>query len=170
MTRRDVHDVLGVRKTRFFALLTDYRRDAPTFSIAYERTTHGHLSQATEEALQRESLREKTLVEDVRLPISGYNYSAVRDRLAKDGITVSLPTIIDRAKQLDCYKPPRKTKAHDREVITATIGDLIQHDASLHQWSPCVEQKWALITSLDDYSRKMLFADFVSAETTWAHI
>jgi hypothetical protein len=27
-----------------------------------------------------------------------------------------------------------------------------------------------LITSLDDYSRKLLYADFVPSETTWAHI
>ena len=170
MTRREVQDLLAVGKTRFFALLTDYRQNAQTFSIAYERTTHGHLSQVTEEAMQRELLREKALVEDKRLPISSYNYSAVRDRLAAHGITVSLPTVIDRAKQLECYKPVRKTKAHDREVITATIGDLIQHDASLHLWSPFASEKWTLITSLDDYSRKLLFADFVPAETTWAHI
>ena len=170
MTRREVQDLLDIGKTRFFALLTDYRQNAQTFSIAYARTTHGHLSQVTEEAMQRELLREKALVDDKRLPISSYNYSAVRDRLAATGITVSLPTVIDRAKQLDCYKPVRKTKAHDREVITATIGDLIQHDASVHLWSPFASEKWTLITSLDDYSRKLLFADFVSAETTWAHI
>ena len=85
-------------------------------------------------------------------------------------MTVSLPTVIDRAKRLGCYKPPRKTKAHDREVITATSGDLIQHDASLHLWSPFASEKWTLITSLDDYSRKILYADFVPSETTWAHI
>ena len=27
-----------------------------------------------------------------------------------------------------------------------------------------------MITSIDDFSRKLLFADFVLAETTWAHI
>jgi hypothetical protein len=81
-----------------------------------------------------------------------------------------LPTVIDRAKRLGCYKPPRKTKAHDRDVITATTGDLIQHDASHHQWSPYATETWTLITSIDDYSRKLLYADFVLSETTWAHI
>jgi hypothetical protein len=32
------------------------------------------------------------------------------------------------------------------------------------------KKKWTLITSIDDYSRKILFADFVPRETTWAHI
>lgn len=170
MSRREVQDLLGIGKTRFFALLAEYRQNAHAFSVAYERNTPGHLSQCVEEAVERELLREKALVEDKRLPISTYNYSAVRDRLVKDGITISLPTVIDRAKRLDCYKPPHKTKAHDREVLTATIGDLIQHDASLHLWSPFASEKWTLVTSLDDYSRKLLFADFVPAETTWVHI
>jgi len=30
--------------------------------------------------------------------------------------------------------------------------------------------RWALITSLDDFSRKILFADLFEEETTWAHI
>lgn len=30
--------------------------------------------------------------------------------------------------------------------------------------------KWHLITSLDDYSRKLLYGDFVIRETTWDHI
>ena len=170
MTRRDVQELLAIGKTRFFALLAGYRQDATAFSITYERTAQSRLPQATEEALQHELLEEKALVEDKSLPISSYNYSAVQDELAKTGIKVSLPTVIDRAKRLDCYKPPRKTKAHDRQVITATTGDLIQHDASHHRWSPYASAPWTLITSLDDYSRKLLYADFVSAETTWAHI
>jgi hypothetical protein len=86
--------------------------------------------------IERELLREKEIVEDKRLPISGYNYSALRDRLKKKGIEVSVTTIIDRAKRLGCYKPRKKRKTHDREVLTASIGALIQHDSSLHLWSP----------------------------------
>jgi hypothetical protein len=83
---------------------------------------------------------------------------------------VSLSTIIDRAKDLDCYRPCPRKKVHDREVITASIGALIQHDASHHRWSPYAQEKWVLITSLDDFSRKILYADFVEQETSWAHI
>jgi len=104
------------------------------------------------------------------LPISDYNYSALRDRLAKKDIHVSVTTIINRAKRVGCYRPRKKRKVHDREVLTASIGALIQHDASTHLWAPLAGQKWALITSIDDFSRKLLFADFFPKETTWAHI
>ncbi len=57
----------------------------------------------------------------------------------------------------------------DRQVVTAAIGALVQHDASIHRWSPFASEKWTLITSIDDYSRKLLFADFFLQETAWAH-
>jgi len=104
------------------------------------------------------------------LPITTYNYSAIRDRLAKHDIKVALSTIIDRAKGLGCYQPHPKKKTHDREVVTTAVGALIQHDASPHKWSPYAGERWVLITSLDDFSRKILYADFLEQETTWAHI
>jgi len=78
-----------------------------------------------EAEIERALLREKELAENPRLPISGYNYSALRDRLARKAIRVSLNTIIRRAKGLGCYKPHRKRKAHDREVLTTSIGALV---------------------------------------------
>jgi hypothetical protein len=61
-------------------------------------------------------------------------------------------------------------KAHDREVITTAIGALIQHDGSHHRWSPYARERRVLITSLDDFSRKLLYADLFEQETTWTHI
>jgi len=170
ITRVEIQEVLGIGKTRFFALWGKYRRDPEAFTLSYQRTSPKRISPEAEAAIERELLREKALLEDPELPISSYNYSALRDRLKKQGITVSLSTIIDRAKKLGCHQPRRKKKAHDREVLTASVGALIQHDGSRHLWSPLAKEKWTLITSIDDYSRKILFADFFPAETTWAHI
>ena len=160
MSRVEVEEMLNIGKTRFFALLKEYQPSPATFAIAYERATPARLSASVEAAIHVGLLREKELVDDPQLPISDYNYSALRDRLKKTGVTVSATTITDRAKKLECYKPHRKGKAHDRQVVTAAIGALVQHDASLHLWSPFAEEKWTLITSIDDYSRKLLFADF----------
>ncbi|MFQ6101903.1 MAG: hypothetical protein ACE5OS_11815 [Anaerolineae bacterium] len=49
-------------------------------------------------------------------------------------------------------------------------GALVQHDSSLHLWSPFAQEKWVLITSSDDFSQMLLFADFAPKDTTWAHI
>jgi hypothetical protein len=166
----EVREVLGIAKTRFFALLKEYRRNPEALSVAYHRPTSSRLSTQFEAEIEQALLQEKELVEDPDLPISGYNYSAVRDALADKGITVSLNTIIHRARRLGCYQPRRKRKQHDREVLTASVGALIQHDASTHRWSPLSKEKWTLITSIDDFSRRLLFADLFPQETTWAHI
>ncbi|HUH98770.1 MAG TPA: hypothetical protein VLZ89_15500, partial [Anaerolineales bacterium] len=170
IARAEVQEVLQISKTRFFRLLKKYREDPTAFSISYERSSSPRLSAKTEAEVAKELLREKALVEDPELPISSYNYSAMRDRLKKKGVSVSATTITKRAKALACYLPHHKHKQHDREVITSAIGALVQHDASTHLWSPYASEKWTLITSLDDYSRKLLYADFVEQETAWAHI
>ena len=170
LARDEIQEMLGISKTRFFELLKEYRQDPEAFSLAYARRTPGRLSAAVEGKIEYELLREKAIVENKDLPVSDYNYSALRDRLEKDGIKVSVNTIIDRAKRLGCHKPRKKRKAHDREVLTASTGALVQHDSSLHLWSPFAQEKWALITSIDDFSRMLLFADFVPKDTTWAHI
>jgi hypothetical protein len=168
--RTEVEEMLQINKTRFFTLLKEYRRDPAGFSITYERKTPARLSSEVEAAMAKELLREKELVENPELPITSYNYSAIQDRLEKNGFTVSATTITKRAKELGCYLPRPKKKAHDRQVVTTAIGALVQHDASTHLWSPFAKEKWTLITSLDDYSRKLLYADFVEQETSWAHI
>jgi hypothetical protein len=170
LTRAEVQEILEIGKTRFFSLLKSYRQNPDEFSLNYQRSSPAKLSLKTDEEIRRALLAEKTIVEDPDLPISGYNYTAIRDRLKKQGIQVSVTTIIDRAKQIDCYKPRKKKKDHDQEVLTDSIGALIQHDASLHLWAPLAKEKWYLITSIDDYSRKLLFADFFEKETTWSHI
>jgi len=127
----------------------------------YQRTTPTRLPAAAEKEIESELILEKGLIEEPTLPITTYNYSAIRDRLAKRGVKVSSPTIIARAKSLGCYQPHPKKKAHDREVVTTAIGTLIQHDASHHRWSPYARERRSLITSLDDFSRKLLYADFL---------
>jgi transposase len=170
ITRAEVQETLEVGKSQFFVLLKAYRQDPAEFSVSYQRHTPGKLAVEAEQEIRQELKREKDLVEDPRLPISSYNYTALQDRLKRKGIEVSLPTIIKRAKEQEAYQPHPRKKVHDREVVTTAIGALIQHDASTHLWSPFAKEKWTLITSIDDFSRKLLYADFVTQETSWAHI
>lgn len=171
MTREEVQEELGIGKTRFFFLLKKYQKDTDSFDLTYKRYTRSKLSGKEEEAIHHGLQEEKRLIDNPQLPIYGYNYSALRDRLREQQeVVVSVPTIIKRAKSLGWYQPKRKKTLHDREVITSSIGALIQHDASLHLWSPYAREKWTLITSLDDFSRRLLYAEFVPHETTWTHI
>jgi hypothetical protein len=170
LDRSSIEDVLGIGRSRFFALLNEYRHDPDRFSITYQRRSQTRLPVSMEAEIEKELMLEKNLIDDSTLPIASYNYAAIRDRLIKRDIKVSAPTIIARAKSLGCYQPHPRKKAHDREVVTTAIGALIQHDASHHRWSPYAKERWALITSIDDFSRMLLYADLFEQETSWAHI
>jgi len=164
--RGQIEEVLGIGKTRFFALWKLFRKDPSCFSVSYHRGSPRRLTQGEEDMIQAFLLEERAMVEDPVLPISSFNYSATQDRLREHGVKVPLPTIIDRAKAIGCHRPHPKKKTHAREVIITAVGALVQHDASLHGWSPYAKSKWTLISSFDDYSRKLLFADFFEHETT----
>lgn len=166
-----VQEILGIKKRRFFMLLKQYRDNPEGFTIQYQRPTPPRLSAAIEQNLLKELSVDKQIIQDEDTPLRSYNYSYIRDRLKmKYHQKVSLPTIIDRAKKHGFYLKKPKRTLHDREVLTRYVGELIQHDASHHLWAPAAQEKWYLITSLDDYSRLLLYAVLVNKETSWTHI
>jgi hypothetical protein len=170
--RRYLQEVLGINKTRFFALVRTYRDNPSIFSIQYVRKGKTRaIAEAVETNIFKELSIEKTLIEDKDVPIRFYNYSYIKDRLEREyKQKVSLSTIIDRARKNDFYLRKPKRTIHDREVLTNYAGELIQHDSSYHLWAPSAQEKWYLITSLDDYSRYILYAQLLKKETSWAHI
>ena len=171
LTVADALTTLEVTPATFYRLLKHYRQDPEAFALTYHRESPKKVSASAEQHIQRALRDDQRLIQNRDIPVWTYNYSAIRDRLKKKhGVTVSVPTIITRAKQAGCYEAQKPQKHHDREVITTAVGALIQHDASHHLWSPFAEKKWVLITSLEDFSRDLLYADFVAAESTWAHI
>jgi hypothetical protein len=67
---------------------------------------------------------------------------------------------------LICPSAPRP-KAR-RRWERSRLGELWQHDSSIHQWWPA-EEKQTLLLTVDDHSRKLLGAVFVPTDTTWNH-
>ena len=103
LDRAVIEEILEIGRSRFFTLLKEYRHNPDTFSIAYQRETPTRgLFVSVEKQIKEELMLEKSLIDDPTLPITTYNYSAIRDRLANRRIIVALSTIIGRAKSLDC--------------------------------------------------------------------
>jgi len=171
MERKYIQEILGIKRRRFFMLVKQYKENPQHFTIHYERNTPPRISQDIEQNILKELSIEKEIIHNKEIPLKSYNYSYIRDRLRRTYYQkISLPTIIDRAKKHGFYlRKPQRT-AHDREVLTRYVGELIQHDASHHLWAPAAQEKWYLITSLDDYSRLLLYAVLVKTETSWTHI
>jgi len=164
---------LGIGRTRFYQLVAKCESDRANFNIDYGRKSPTRkISSEIEKNILAELEFEKVhIIEKRGVPTKRYNYSYIKNLLqGKYGQKVSLDTIIDRAKDNGYYlgKPPKKI--HDRQVLSHYAGELIQHDSSHHLFAPDAGIKWYLITSLDDYSRKLLYGDLWEEETSFKHI
>jgi len=170
--RSYIEEFLGIKRRRFCQLVKKYRENPDSFSIEYKRKgATRKISKDIEDSIMKELKIEKQLIADTEVPLRSYNYSYIKDRLMSNyGQKVSVPTIIDRAKRGGFYLKRPKRKAHDREVLTNYVGELIQHDSSNHKWSPYADKKWYLITSIDDCSRYLLYYKLIERETSWTHI
>lgn len=165
---------LGIGRTRLHMLATKYRESATGIVLTYQRKTptNSLKSSVKEHILKELAFEKEKIIDNPAVPTNRYNYSYIRNLVQeKYDQKVSLPTIISIAKAHDYWKAKRKKEqTHTRVVLTNFIGELIQHDASEHLFAPDAFKKWHLITSLDDYSRKLLSAKLVVRETVFIHI
>jgi len=104
--------MLRIKRSRFFELLTRYRKDPDNFSIQYKRNTSNYrIDREIEANIIQELKIEKDLIQAKEVPIRYYNYSYIKDLLEqKYGQKVSLSTIINRAKANGFYLTKSKRK------------------------------------------------------------
>jgi len=173
ITLQQVLQQLECTESRFYQILRAYRRAPEGFTIAYARHIPQHrLPEEVDQVIREELEIDRKLIGNKETPLWQYNYAAVRDEVIRRlGYKISAQTVRNRAREWGYWIPKiRKEKALPREVVTEAAGMLLQHDSSYHKWSPYTDEKWTLITTLEDYSRYLLYADFVKPETAWAHI
>ncbi len=89
--------ILRIKRSRFFELLTRYRKDPDNFSIRYKRNTSNYkINPEIEANIIQELETEKDLIKAKDIPIKYHNYSYIRDLLEqKYNQKVSLPTVIE---------------------------------------------------------------------------
>lgn len=77
---------LEISEQHFFRLLKNYKEHSATFSIQYpHREAHNRLEQKTDDAIRFELEKEKSLIQNHAMPVTQYNYAAVRDELMRAG-------------------------------------------------------------------------------------
>ena len=179
MSRQDAMEQLGIKQSQFYVWLALWRKDPEGFTVRYGRDyANRTLGRPITTAIHRELEIEKGFISNPAMPIMFYNYSAIRDAVEEQtGNKLSAQTVINYAKKWGFYvERPKNRRSHTRQVLTDYTGMLLQHDASLHQWSPYAvlpngnTEKWSLITTLDDHSRMLLYAGLFERESAWAHI
>jgi hypothetical protein len=163
--------LLGLSRSHFFRYLRVFRTNPAGFGFTYARkTANHHLSTDSDHKIAESLRREKELIENAGGKIRRINFQALSLELSRtEGFTVSPETIRQKAILWNLHEAdPRGAKIY-REVETTKIGRLFQHDTCLHQWSPCLPSFYLILT-VDDHSRRIVFAKFFWQETSMNHI
>jgi len=127
---------LGVSKSQFYRLVTDYQKNPKQFTVAYSRHTpnNGTKVKIKTNILKELKIEKEIIIDNPNVPTNHYNYSYIQ-KLIKEKYDqdISVPTVIKIARGNGYYKPKRKKQnTHTRQVLTNCIGELVQHDSSHH--------------------------------------
>jgi len=80
IAKKYIQEILGIKKTRFFALVKQLKADPENFSILYSRRVPTRkISKDIERNIVKTLEIEKDLIENKEIPIRCYNYSYIKD-------------------------------------------------------------------------------------------
>jgi hypothetical protein len=152
---------LGVGRSRLYELRTDWLRDRGAHR---PKASGGDRRGLWPERVHR-------FLEEF-LPIqSPPNYQLVADEMEdRFGFKRARSTVAAYVKRHFGHlipAPVRKPQAR-RRFRRARIGELWQHDSSIHQWWPGPKKQTLLLT-VDDCSGLAVAGSFVESDTTWNH-
>ncbi len=152
---------LGVSRSRLYQLRGDFLRGRDGFEpVASGGNRRGQWPP-----------KARAFLEDF-LPLqSPPNYQLVADELERlCGLVRARSSVEEYVKAHYAHlvpSPVRKPRAY-RRFRRAHIGELWQHDSSIHQWWPASAKQTLLLTT-DDHSGLNLAGRFVASDTTWNH-
>jgi hypothetical protein len=152
---------LGVSRARLYQLRTDYLKNKSSF---HPKASGG----------DRHDAWPAKIVEFLEgfLPIQNPpNYQLVADELERlCDFKRARATVEAHVKKHFAHlipTPPPKKRTY-RRFRRAHIGELWQHDSSIHQWWPA-PRKQTLLLTIDDCSGLYVAGRFVESDTTWNH-
>jgi len=84
IARKYIQEILGIQKTRFFALVKRFKENPENFSVSYFRSTP---TRTIPETIKTNIIKELKMQEDLirakDIPIKYYNYSCIKKYLRK---------------------------------------------------------------------------------------
>ena len=154
-------ELLGVSRAHLFRIRLAWLHDAPGFA---PRLSGGDHHQHWPPEVRR--------FLEAFLPLQRPpNFQLVADQLAdrfsfhRDRKSVAAYA---RTNFPNLVLPPLPVPKPRRRWERSRIGELWQHDSSIHPWW-AADDKQTLLLTVDDHSRKYLGATFVPTDTTWHH-
>jgi len=152
---------LGIGRSRLYELRTAWLRDRLGFEASASGGDHwgpwpGDIKKFLTEFVPLQRPPNYQLIADELS--RRFDFVRVRSTVAAY-VQAHLASLIPKAEPL---RRPR------RRWQRSHLGELWQHDSSIHAWWPSSDKPVLLLT-IDDHSRKIVAGRFVSADTTWSH-
>ncbi len=152
---------LGISRAQLYRYRTAYLRDknhyAPTGSGGNRRGLWpAEVLQFIEDFLALQKPPNYQLISDELLRLYGFGR-------ARSGIEAYV-----KAHCAHLLDAPTQKKRTYRRFRRSYIGELYQHDSSIHQWWPA-DSKQTLLMTTDDHSGLITAGRFVESDTTWNH-
>jgi len=120
--RSYIQEILGIKKTRFFALVKKYKNDAESFSIEYKRKgTTRKISKEIEENIMKELQIEKRLIADPEVPNLLF-YTIIKGRsgkMSEGNVERFIQQYTDKARE-SCPDIPLRVHPHMLRRTRAT--------------------------------------------------
>lgn len=162
---------LSLSRSNFFRYLKMFRQNPTAFKISYVRkAVNNKLSAQANEKIATILRDEKELIRNPDVRIGKYNFAALSEELQREnGIEASAETIRKKAIAWKLHHPKERFAKIYRELETTKIGRLFQHDTCIHQWSPYCKSFYLILT-VDDHSRRIVYAKFFAEETSMNHL
>jgi len=152
---------LGIGRSRLYELRTAWLRDRSGFKASASGGDHwgpwpGDVTKFLTEFVPLQRPPNYQLIADELS--RRFDFVRTRSTVATY-VQAHLASLIPKAQPV-----PRPRRRWQR----AHLGELWQHDSSIHAWWPNSDKPVLLLT-IDDHSRKIVAGRFVSADTTWLH-
>lgn len=152
---------LEVSRTRLYELRTAWLKDRSGYLPAASGGDHAEAWPAEVIAFLKRFL-------PLQIPP---NFQLAADEMERlHGFTRARSTVeaYVKAHLADLIAKPAKKPRTYRRFRRAHVGELWQHDSSIHQWWPAAEKQTLLLTT-DDCSGLCVAGRFVTRDTTWNH-
>ncbi len=173
LTEERACELLGLKRARFYRLRKQWLRDSrrgQEFSLWNRKESRFHaFPEEVEDWLHQELTYIRSEAEVYR---GRFNFAFLAELAEKEfQRTFQRNSLRLFALRHGYYHalPEEKEKVYTRFEVSGP-GVLFQHDSSHHRWLPSTGKWDALVLTIDDYSRRVLGARIVEAETTWEHL
>lgn len=162
---------LQLSRSSFFKYYASFKKDPNTvLAPVPKRKGNRRFPSSTDEKIVALLRAEKELVWNPSVRVGKVNFAALSEELQRtEKLAVSSETIRRKAVAWKLHNPRERGVKIYREVETSKVGRLFQHDTCIHQWSPYMNHFYLILT-VDDHSRRIVFAKFFEEETSMNHI